>query len=76
MAFLGRGRPDDVIDRRRIDAIAITQRRQDNCAEVLRVKVGKRSLAGFAYPARRPHSVDDECLWHGTFRNLTSKIIL
>ena len=64
LAALGRGRPDDVIDMRGIEIVAVLQRLQHGGGEMLRVQVGQRALAGFANTARGANGVDDVSVGH------------
>ena len=62
---LGAGAPDDVVDIGRIDPGAIGQRPQHRRAELLRMNVGQRALAGLANASRRSACVDDQRVHHG-----------
>src|SRR3546814_4603392 len=59
LAVLRRGRPDDVVDRRGVEIIAVADRCEHGCGEVLRVEVRKSTLAGLADPARGAAGGDD-----------------
>src|SRR3546814_7220105 len=59
LAVLRRGRPYDVVDGRGVEIVAIADRGEHSCGEVLRVEVRKSALAGLADPARGADGVDD-----------------
>src|SRR3546814_10707442 len=67
LAVLRRGRPDDVVDRRGVELIAVADRCEHGCGVVLRVEVRKSALAGLADPARGADGVDDIGFGHGKF---------
>ena len=53
LAALRAGAPDDVVDFGGVEAVALGQRAQDGGAELLRMNVRQRALAGLADAARR-----------------------
>ncbi len=59
LAVLRRARPDDVVDRGGIDAVAVADRLEHRHREVLGVQMRKRALAGLADPARGADCIDD-----------------
>src|SRR3546814_93736 len=63
-AFLCRSRPDDVIDRRGVERVAIANRREHGRAKMLRVKVRKRALSRLADAARGAGRVDNQGFAH------------
>ena len=65
LAHLRAGAPDDVVDVGGVEAVALDERPQHGCREVLRVQVRERALALLADAARRAARVDDESVGHG-----------
>jgi hypothetical protein len=59
LALLGRGRPDDVIDRRGIEIVAVLQRLENGGGKMLRVEMRQRPLPRLANAARRTDGIDD-----------------
>jgi hypothetical protein len=59
LALLRRGRPDDIVDRRGVEMVALLDRLQHRRGKMLRVEVRERALAGLADAARGADGVDD-----------------
>ena len=64
LALLRRRRPDDVVDVRRDEIVAVLERPEDRGGEVLGMEVRERSLARPADAPRRANRVDDEGVRH------------
>ena len=70
LAALRAGTPDDVVDIGGVDAVAIGQRAQYRCAEMLRMDAGQGALAGLADAPRRPACINDQRVNHGVFPSI------
>src|SRR3546814_12107436 len=59
--------PNDVVDGRGVEIVAVADRGEDGRGEMLRVEVRQRTLSGLADPARGADGVDDIGFGHGGF---------
>src|SRR3546814_19602649 len=67
LAVLRRGRPDDVVDRRGVEIIAVADRCENGCGEELGGEARKSAVPGLAYPAWGEDGAGYKVFGHGNF---------